>query len=129
MRHTHAILAALITTVLLGVGCATELGSRSLVWDVVNLKDNDWSGSPREVPVIEGEDLVLRGKEVRTRDTYSAPITVEFDAMLEQRVAADGALTCEFVPTTQTVDQDLERAVGGVDQEASAVKFAACRTA
>lgn len=111
MRHTHAILPALITAVLLGAGCATEPGSRSLVWDVVNLKDNDWSGSPREVPVIEGEDLVLRGKEVRTRHTYSAPITVEFDAMLEQRVATDGALTCEFVPTTQAVDQDLERGV------------------
>ena len=111
MRHTLAILPALITAVLLGAGCVTEPRSRSLAWDVVNLKDDDGVGSPREAPIIEGEDLGLRGKEVRTRYPYSAPVTVEFDVMLEERLAKDGAMLCLFVPVTQTVDLDVERDV------------------
>jgi len=109
MRRILAVLLVLIAAGLFGGGCATQSRPQSLAWDVVNLKDNDWSGSPRELPVIEGDDLVLRGKEVRTQRTYSAPVTVEFDAMLEEKLANDGALTCVIVPVTQAVDLDLER--------------------
>jgi hypothetical protein len=82
-----------------------------LAWDVVTMKDDDWSGAPRQAPVIQGEDLVLRGQNIRTQHSYSAPITVEFDAMLEDRVADNGALTCEFVPATQAVDREPEHHV------------------
>jgi len=109
MRLMDVILLALIAVGLFGGGCATPSRPQPLAWDVVNLKDNDWSGPPRQMPVIEGDDLVLRGQEVRTQRTYSAPVTVEFDVMLEERLANDGYLTCLFVPATQAVDRDLER--------------------
>jgi hypothetical protein len=96
--------------VLLGTGCATT-GSRPLAWDVLQWKDDDWHGSPREAPVLSGEDLVLRGKEMRTQQAYSTPLTVEFDAMLEEMRANDGALSCGFVPIGQPADRDVERAI------------------
>ncbi len=111
MRRIQTVPLALIFTMLLGIGCTTQSGPRRVAWNVVNMKDDNWPGSPRQTPVIEGEDLVLRGKEIRTEQSYSPPVTVEFDAMLEQRVSNDGALACVFVPTTQAVDRDTERGV------------------
>jgi hypothetical protein len=78
-------------------------------WYVLTFNDDDWGGSPRLAPLIDGDDLVLRGKEVRTRRAFSAPVTVQFDVMLERRTANDGALTFGLVPTSQPIDIDLER--------------------
>ena len=111
MRSIHPLVLALVASALLGAGCMTGPRPRPLTWDVVSLKDDDWRGPPRQAPLIEGEDVVLRGQDIRTQHSYSAPVTVEFDAMLEGRVAADGALTCEFVPSTQAVDREPERHV------------------
>jgi hypothetical protein len=111
MRRIHAILLAVIATTLLATGCATQSQPRQLAWDVVTMKDDDWSGAPRQTPLIQGDSLILRGKEIRTESSYSPPVTVEFDAMLEERVANDGAVACVFVPTTQAVDRDTERGV------------------
>jgi hypothetical protein len=111
MRRIHPFLLALVASALLGAGCMTGARPQPLAWDVVSLKDDDWHGSPRQAPLIEGEDVVLRGQDIRTQHSYSAPVTVEFDAMLESRVADDGALTCEFVPSTQAVDREPERHV------------------
>lgn len=109
MRRIRVIGLAVIASTSLAAGCATQ--PRPLVWNIVTLKDDDWSGAPRLAPVVQGEDLILRGQNVRTRDSYVVPVTVEFDAMLEARVASDGALTCEFVPATQPADREPERHV------------------
>lgn len=55
--------------------------------------------------------MILRGKEMRTQQAYSVPITVEFDAMLEEMQANDGAISCGFVPADQAADRDVERAI------------------
>jgi hypothetical protein len=48
---------------------------------------------------------------MRTQQSYSVPITIEFDAMLEEMRASDGALSCGFVPAGQPADRDVERAI------------------
>jgi hypothetical protein len=109
MRRIHRFGLALVASASLGAGCLTGARPHPLAWDVVSLKNDDWRGTPRQAPLIEGEDVVLRGQNIRTQRSYSAPITVEFDAMLESRVADDGALMCELVPSTQALDKEPER--------------------
>jgi len=66
-------------------------------------KDDDWPG-PRAAPAtIEGGDLVLRGEYVRTRTSYSAPVTIEFDTLFENPVS-DGCLYVLFVPENSPPD-------------------------
>lgn len=110
MRELHLRLRLFLALGLLGTGCAAT-SSHPLAWDVLQWKDDGWQGPPREAPLIDGEDLVLRGKEMRTRQAYSTPITVEFDAMLEEMRATDGAISCGFVPADQPADRDVERAI------------------
>jgi len=111
MRSFHQFFLGFVAVILLGAGCTTGARHRPLEWDVVSLKDDEWRGSPRQPPVIEGEDVVLGGQDIRTERIYSAPVTIEFDAMLEERVAGDGSLGCAFVPLTQAVDREPERNV------------------
>ncbi len=109
MRSIHRSVLGLVASALLGAGCTTGARPRSLVWDVASLKDGNGPGPSRQAPLVEGEDVVLRGQVIRTQQLYSAPLTIGFDAMLEQRVEGDGALSCTFVPSTQAVDQEPDR--------------------
>jgi len=75
------------------------------VWDALPLpKDDDWQGSKTAPATVQGTDLVLRGEYVRTRATYDAPVTVEFDILFENAVS-DGCLYVMFVPENSPKDE------------------------
>ena len=92
---------------LLGTGCATT-GSRPLAWDALPFpRDSDWPG-PKGLPAhIEDGDLILQGRQARTRSTYSVPLTIECEFLLEARSGTDGALEIRLVPIDQPADSNL----------------------
>ena len=107
MRATHQTFGWLLALFLLGTGCATT-GSRPLAWDALPFpRDSDWPG-PKGLPAhIEDGDLILQGRQVRTQSTYSVPLTIECEFLLEARSGTDGALEIRLVPIDQPADSNL----------------------
>jgi len=109
MRVACRTLGLFLALVLLGAGCATT-GPRQLAWEALPFpRDSDWPG-PKGLPAhIEDGDLILQGREARTRSAYSVPLTIECEFLLEARTATDGALEIRFVPTDQPADLNLTK--------------------
>lgn len=99
MRQIHVMTLALIATLLLGTGCATQSRPRPVAWDLLPFPGNsDWGGPKGEPATMSGGDLILRGQRVRTTRSYFAPLTVDCQVELEGRRASDGSFDVEFVP-------------------------------
>ena len=107
MRGVHETLGLLVALVLLGTGCATR-GPHPLAWDALPFpRDSDWGG-PKGLPAqIENGDLVLQGREARTRSSYSVPLTIECEFLLEERVGTDGGLAIRLIPPDQPADSNI----------------------
>ena len=66
-----------------------------------------WRGAESVgAPLLERDEVVLRGQDVRTRTAYSAPLTVEVEAQLEKREGDAGFFACMFVPTGQSTNAE-----------------------
>ena len=98
------MLAALLSLL---VGCATAPRERTVTWDVLKWKSVD----PAAAPLIDKSDVVLRGQDMRTRRTYSGPLTVEFEAQPEKPGAVVGMFSCLFIPANRTEDAEPEEFV------------------
>jgi hypothetical protein len=100
MRLKYKLPSFLIVLVLLDVGCATTgTGPRQLAWDTLPFpKNSDWPGPKGSPASLEGNELILQGRPVRTQQTYSAPLVVDCEFELEARVAPDGFFGIGFVP-------------------------------
>ena len=83
-------------------GCASPPRGRPIAWDVLKGK----TGDAANTPLIEKGNVVLRGQDVRTQRTYSAPVTIEFEAQPVKRGAEAGLFTCLFVAVNQPADAD-----------------------
>src|SRR5664280_2334341 len=107
MRGVHETLGLLLGLVLLGAGCATT-GLSPLAWDALPFpRNSDWPG-PKGLPAhIEDGDLILQGREARTRSAYSVPLTIECEFLLEARSGTDGGLAIRLVPLDQPPDLNL----------------------
>jgi len=80
--------------------------SRLVEWDLLPVPvDTMWSGDRGGPPVMEGEDLVLRGWQARTKERYSGSWVVECDLWLEELQANDGCVWINFAPA----ESDRER--------------------
>jgi hypothetical protein len=102
MHRTPATLLALVIT-LSAIGCASR--PRSIAWDTLPFpKDSDWHGAKGEPPVMAQGDLLLHGQDVRTQNTYTPPVTIECDVVLESRAASDGSFDLDFLATGQPLD-------------------------
>ncbi len=103
---------ALLTVV---TGCATAPRQRPITWDVLKRKTADAAAAP----LMDKGDLVLRGQDLRTRTTYSVPVTVEFETQLNEREAGAGIFACAFVPANQPADAEPDQYVGVMLQYSS----------
>jgi len=58
---------------------------QALEWDILPFpQDTDWPGSRGEPAVIDEGAITLRGRPVRTKQTYSAPLTVECEFTVDR---------------------------------------------
>jgi hypothetical protein len=73
--------------------------------------NSDWPG-PKGEPAkwIDGE-LLLTGQPVRSRRSFSAPVTVSWETVLEKRYTHDGALNVMFEPEGLPLDRQGEQVV------------------
>jgi hypothetical protein len=107
MRGAHETLGLLLGLIVLGTGCATT-GPRPLAWDALPFpRNSDWPG-PKGLPAhIEDGDLILQGREARTRSAYSVPLTIECEFLLEARSGTDGGLAIRLIPPDQPADLNI----------------------
>jgi hypothetical protein len=76
-------------------------------WIVLPFPANsDWPGPKGFAAVLGGGDFLLRGQPVRTRQSYSVPVHITFDVVLEERFAPDGSMQVIFDPAD--VPDDLQ---------------------
>jgi len=81
-------------------------GLQLVEWDLLPVPiDTLWGGDRGGPPVLEGEDLVLRGWQARTKERYSGSRVVECDLWLEELQANDGCVWINFAPA----ESDRER--------------------
>jgi len=73
--------------------------------------NSDWPGPKGEPATWEDGELLLTGQPVRSRRSYSAPVTVSWETVLEKRYTHDGALTIMFEPEGLPLDQQGEQVV------------------
>jgi hypothetical protein len=81
-------------------------------WVVLPFPANcDWPGPKGLSAELGGNDFLLRGQPVRTRRSFSVPVRITFDFVLEQRLANDGAIELLFeppdVPDTLQADRNV----------------------
>lgn len=107
MRSPYQMLGLVLGLALLGTGCGTT-GPRSLAWDALPFpRNSDWPG-PKGLPAhIEDGDLILQGREARTRSAYSVPLTIECEFLLEARSGTDGGLAIRLIPPDQPADLNI----------------------
>lgn len=107
MRGAYKTLGLLLGLVLAGAGCGTT-GPRTIAWEALPFpRNSDWPG-PKGLPAhIEGDDLILQGREARTRSAYSVPLTIECEFLLEARSGTDGGLAIRLVPPDQPADSNI----------------------
>lgn len=108
-----AIVGALLTV---ATGCATAPRQRPITWDVLKWKTAD---AVTAAPLIDKGDVVLRGQDLRTRTTYSVPVTVEFETQPEKHQTDGGIFSCAFVPVDQPADAEPEQYVAVMLQYSS----------
>jgi hypothetical protein len=76
-------------------------------WIVMPFPANsDWSGPKGFAALLGNGDFLLRGQPVRTRQSFSVPCRITFDAVLEERYANDGSIQVLFEPAD--VPDDLQ---------------------
>ncbi len=74
-------------------------GGVTVEWEALPFpKDSDWPGPKGERARIGDEEVVLLGQPVRTRGTFTSPVTVECELVLEGLDTNDGAVWLAFVP-------------------------------
>ena len=74
-------------------------------------KNSDWGG-PRGQPALIGPDeIVLQGRNIRSQQTFTQPLTIECDVQLEERTASDGSLAITLVPAGAPADMDPEELI------------------
>jgi hypothetical protein len=109
MHRTSPAFLGFLLIALLGAGCAS--GPRRIAWDVLPFpKDSGWGGSKGEPATIEGDALVLRGQDVRTRRIYQLPLTIDFDFEVAKNPVPDGGFLLEFASTNSPADAELRLA-------------------
>jgi hypothetical protein len=84
-------------------------GSGKVVdWDVLPFPVNcEWAGLRGEPAKVKADEIVLEGQPVLTRQSFSAPVSIEFDAALELAVSDDGCLWIVFDPDGAVGDPNV----------------------
>jgi len=68
-------------------------------WQVLPFyTDSDWPASRGEPSIVGRNDILLRGRAVRSLRSYKLPATIECDVELEERAASDGSFDLFLVP-------------------------------
>jgi hypothetical protein len=72
---------------------------KPLEWAVLPFPKNcDWPGAHGNPARVEVDEIVLQGQPVCTEQIYSAPMSFECVATLDELVANDGCLWIDFIP-------------------------------
>jgi hypothetical protein len=102
MRRAHVTLLGLLAIILFDAGCFMQQSSRSVSWEELPWADDcPWAGV-RGVPAVFNKgDLILPGWYLRTKSSYSLPLTIECNVMLEQQNADDGCIWIDLFPVGQ----------------------------
>jgi hypothetical protein len=86
-----ALVLALI--LLVGAGCTSMSGPKSISWEPVSPQSQT-----NGVATVEGNHLVLENHEIGTANTYSTPLTVECEVSPETAVSSDFGI--RLLPTS-----------------------------
>jgi hypothetical protein len=90
------------------LGLAFAVHAQSVTWQILPFPtESNWPG-PRGAPAVtNGNVVTLDGQPVRTVETFTPPITISYDMMLQARATSDGYLSLRFTPPTQTTADPL----------------------
>jgi len=87
-------------------------GDRLVEWEILPFpEDSNWPGSRGEPAIIQGNDILLQGRPVRTQTSYTLPMTIECEVELEERTATDGAAWLYVVDEQDSRKLDPKRCV------------------
>ena len=84
-----------------------QCGGSLVEWEALPFPTtSDWPGPRGEPATIDSGEVVLRGRPVRTKQTYSGPLNFECELTLERLRGNDGAVWVSFVPEGSNPDTD-----------------------
>jgi hypothetical protein len=90
---------------------AWTLPVRAQTWQALPFpSDSSWPGPFGQPAVITNNEIILDGQPVRSVQTFSGPLTINFDVSLDARTTTDGALEMYFIPPGQSLSNSLTNA-------------------
>ena len=74
--------------------------------------DSSYQGPPLGAPtIVSGNTVILQSRNARTLESYSGPMTIDADVILNQRTSDDaGAFTLAFIPLGLAADEPIHDA-------------------
>jgi hypothetical protein len=68
-------------------------------WTVLPFPSNcDWPGAKGYSAELGNGTFLLRGQSIRSRGSFSGPVTISLDTVLEDRIGTDGYVSIELLP-------------------------------
>jgi MYXO-CTERM domain-containing protein len=67
--------------------------------------DSDWGGAVGSPAIITPTEIILSGQPVRSVQSFSGPLMLQFDVSLDARSTTDGAFELFFIPLGIPLDK------------------------
>ena len=88
-------------------------GVKLVEWDVLPFpRNSDWPGPRGEPAIVDAGEIIIRGQPVRTKQTYSAPLTFECEFTVDQPLTHLENAIITFIP--EGADPSLGPPVGSL---------------
>ena len=75
-------------------------------------KNSDWPGLKGLTATLGANDFILRGQPIRSRCSFTVPLTISCDIVLEERRGNDGSIGFAFQPEGVPLDEESAQIVG-----------------
>jgi hypothetical protein len=73
--------------------------AQSVTWQILPFPQIDWGGLQGQPATTNGNLVTLQGQPVRTVQSFSGPLRISYDVLVDSRISTDGGLQLFFVPT------------------------------
>lgn len=85
--------------------CAVSAHSQSVTWQALPFPtDSDWPGPKGQPAIVTAAEVVLDGRPARTLQTFTRPVRIDCDAVLDARNTTDGAFWMFLIPPGESVN-------------------------
>jgi hypothetical protein len=81
--------------------------AQSVTWQILPFPQINWGGSQGQPATTNGNLITLQGQPVRTVQSFSGPLRISYDVVLDARATSDGALELFLIPPGTPTTQML----------------------